>query len=67
LLVKPPEGWAPTEWTDRPPAPIGVRQEVERQQTRAEAEGYCFGFNTAAIDEGAELWAIAVMSAGGAA
>jgi hypothetical protein len=60
LIVERPRNWNPTRWTDRPPAPFSVVEDHAAGQTRAEAEGFCFGFNVASREEQGKLWAMMI-------
>lgn len=48
--------WRPAAWSDAPPT-IVVREVIASCTTRAEAEGWVFGFNTNAA-AGREGWAV---------
>lgn len=55
-LIATDRDWRPAAWNDAPPTAV-IREVVASCATRAEAEGWVFGFNTNATadDEG---WAV---------
>jgi hypothetical protein len=60
MTVERPTDWRPGDWSDLPKAPFRVVSEEPEFYTRAEAEGFCFGFNCESFDKHGALWAISV-------
>lgn len=56
IIVEVPAAWRPTDWRDTP-ATHTLVEIVARNQTRAAAEGWLFGYNSLACADG-QLWAV---------
>lgn len=60
-IIQPVQGFAPTDPADMPEQGQVIRTEL-RDVHRAEADGYCWGHNTRAMNDGTpNRWAVPVL------